>query len=54
MADVTLQKNVYLHAEYAFDVRYEKHNQHLDAKDAWNCFPELQVLILGDYQRQNQ
>ena len=34
MADVTLQKNVYLHAEYAFDVDTEASST--DAKDAWN------------------
>ena len=35
MADVTLQKNVYLHGEYAFDVKGEKNNQDLDVDDAW-------------------
>ncbi|EEW96880.1 hypothetical protein GCWU000321_00849 [Dialister invisus DSM 15470] len=34
MADVTLQKNVYLHAEYAFDV--DTKESETDAKDAWN------------------
>ena len=35
MADVALQKNVYLHGEYAFDVKGEKSNQDLDVDDAW-------------------
>ena len=35
MADVTLQKNVYLHGEYSFDVKGEKNNQDLDVDDAW-------------------
>ena len=35
MADVALQKNVYLHGEYAFDVKGEKNNQDLDVDDAW-------------------
>lgn len=45
MADVTLQKNVYLHAEYAFDVDTEASST--DARMR-GTFPELQVLILGD------
>ena len=35
MADVVLQKNVYLHGEYAFDVDTEEPQMAVDVKDAW-------------------
>ena len=34
-ADVTLQKNVFLSAEYAFDVKGEKDKKDVDVDDAW-------------------